>query len=237
MAGDPEESAAGRAEDGIGVSSGDSSAPTPKPALGSEGKTQAGVNPPDVTLSGAGEPPTPQSDRSDAMTMAEPQNAGADSAVHPIFSSIGATIFREGDILGGRRDWQPLMTLVRLPILKELRCPDAPDKQCTLRGTALYLLDSVSTDAQFQQSTPVPDGFAGSTLTVAHPTGAESYVKLRRSNGGNQGDSAGAAGEVMKRNALVELISRVVSEWRRPCGASPQAGSRSPYTNKSLQTR
>ena len=71
------------------------------------------------------------------------------------------------------------MTLVRLPTLKELRCPDASDKQCTLQGTGLYLLDSVSTDAQFQQSTPVPDGFAGSALSVPHPTGTELYVKLR----------------------------------------------------------
>jgi hypothetical protein len=82
------------------------------------------------------------------------------------------------------RNWhtdetQPLVTLVRLPTLKELRRPEASEKQCTLQGTGLYLLDSVSTDGQFQQSTPVPDGFAGSTLSVPHPTGTELYVKLR----------------------------------------------------------
>ena len=71
------------------------------------------------------------------------------------------------------------MTLVRLPELKELRCPGASDQQCTLQGTGLYLLDSVSSDAQFQQSTPVPDGFAGSALSVPHPIGTELYVKLR----------------------------------------------------------
>jgi len=43
----------------------------------------------------------------------------------------------------------------------------------------LYLLDSVSTDNQFQQSTPVPDGFAGSTLSVPHPAGTELCVRLR----------------------------------------------------------
>jgi hypothetical protein len=71
------------------------------------------------------------------------------------------------------------VTLVWLPTLKELRCPDASDQQCTLQGTGLYLLHSVSTDTQFQQSTPVPDGFAGSTLSVPHPTGTELYVRLR----------------------------------------------------------
>ncbi len=94
-------------------------------------------------------------------------------------SAFGPLHFRPVDANGEKGDWQPLMTLVRLPTLKELRCPDAPDKQCTLQGTDLYLLDSVSADAQFQQSTPVPNGFAGSTLTVAHPAGAELYVKLR----------------------------------------------------------
>ncbi len=94
-------------------------------------------------------------------------------------SAFGPLRFRPVDANGEKGDWQPLVTLVRLPTLKELRCPDASDQQCTLQGTGLYLLDSVATDAQFQQSTPVPDGFAGSTLSVPHPTGAELYVKLR----------------------------------------------------------
>jgi hypothetical protein len=94
-------------------------------------------------------------------------------------SAFGPLRFRPVAASGEKGDWQPLVTLVRLPALTELRCPDAPDKQCTLQGTGLYLLDSVSADAQFQQSTPVPDGFAGSTLSVPHPSGAELYVKLR----------------------------------------------------------
>jgi|SRR5580700_4557592 hypothetical protein len=94
-------------------------------------------------------------------------------------SAFGPLRFRPVGANGDKGDWQPLVTLVRLPALTELRCPDASDQQCTLQGTGLYLLDSVSTDAQFQQSVPVPDGFAGSTLTVPHPTGTELYVKLR----------------------------------------------------------
>jgi hypothetical protein len=94
-------------------------------------------------------------------------------------SAFGRLRIRPVDVNGEKGDWQPLVTLVRLPTLKELRCPDASDQQCTLQGTSLYLLDSVSADAQFQQSTPVPDGFAGSTLSVPRPTGTELYVKLR----------------------------------------------------------
>jgi len=94
-------------------------------------------------------------------------------------SAFGPLRFRAVAANGEKGDWQPLMTLVRLPKLQELRCPDSPDKQCTLSGSSLYLLDSVATDPQFQQSTPVPDGFAGATLNVPHPSGQELYVKLR----------------------------------------------------------
>src|SRR5271165_3658257 len=92
MAGDPE-GAARRAQDGVAVSSGESSAATPKPALGSEGMTDPGIGSADVTSPGAARPITPKSDPSDAMTMAAPRGSGSGSAPHPIFSSIGATIF------------------------------------------------------------------------------------------------------------------------------------------------
>lgn len=94
-------------------------------------------------------------------------------------SAFGPLRFRAVAADGAKGDWQPLVTLVRLPKLQELRCPDSPDKQCTLSGSSLYLLDSVATDPQFQQSIPVPDGFAGAALNVPHPTGQELYVKLR----------------------------------------------------------
>ena len=94
-------------------------------------------------------------------------------------SAFGPLRFRPVAANGEKGDWQPLVTLVRLPTLKALRCPHTPNQQCTLQGSSLYLLDSVSTDAQFQQSVAVPDGFAGSSLTVPRPTGTEFYVKLR----------------------------------------------------------
>jgi hypothetical protein len=94
-------------------------------------------------------------------------------------SAFGPLRFRPVAADGEKGDWHPLVTLVRLPKLQELRCPNSPDQQCTLHGSSLYLLDSISTDPQFQQSTPVPDGFSGSTLNVPHPSGADLYVKLR----------------------------------------------------------
>ncbi len=56
--------------------------------------------------------------------------------------------------------------------------PD-PTSQCTLSGSNLFLLDAVSTDAQFTHSVPVPDGFLGTTLTVPRPSGGPLYIRLR----------------------------------------------------------
>jgi hypothetical protein len=94
-------------------------------------------------------------------------------------SAFGPLRFRPIAGSGEKGDWQPLVTLVRLPQVKEIRCPTKADDTCSLTGAALYLLDSVSSDPQFQQSTPVPDGFAGSALSVPRPDNGELYVKLR----------------------------------------------------------
>jgi hypothetical protein len=80
---------------------------------------------------------------------------------------------------GGKGDWQPLATLVRVPSLKEVRCPDSPDKQCKLSGSNLFLLDSVAADPQFNQTVSVPIGFADSSMSVPRPNGTLLYIKLR----------------------------------------------------------
>jgi hypothetical protein len=76
-------------------------------------------------------------------------------------------------------DWQPLANLVRLPMLKDLKCPPTPELACKLSGSNLFLIDSVSNDPQFAQSVKVPDGFLGSALPVPHPKSGSLYVKLR----------------------------------------------------------
>ena len=76
-------------------------------------------------------------------------------------------------------DWQPLGTLVRLPVLINLACPATPELACKLSGTNLFLVDSVSNDPGFSHPVLVPDGFLGSALPVPHPAAGPLYVKLR----------------------------------------------------------
>jgi len=76
-------------------------------------------------------------------------------------------------------DWQPLVSLVRIPELKGIRCVTAPEKQCSLSGEKLFLLDSVSTDPGFVNSVAVPEGFVSDALTIP-PTKAKTlYIRLR----------------------------------------------------------
>jgi len=94
-------------------------------------------------------------------------------------SAFGPLQFRAVSADNTKGDWQPLVNVVRLPVLKEIRCPDAPDQQCKLSGTNLFLIDSVASSAQFTNSVPVPVGYAGGTLSVPRPNGTLLYIKLR----------------------------------------------------------
>jgi hypothetical protein len=94
-------------------------------------------------------------------------------------SAFGPLHFRMIDATGSKGDWQPLATLVRLPNLQDLKCPAAPDQPCSLTGSGLFLVDSVSSDAVFTHPVQVPDGFPGSELSVPHPEGSGLYIKLR----------------------------------------------------------
>jgi hypothetical protein len=94
-------------------------------------------------------------------------------------SAFGPLQFRAVSADNAKGDWQPLANVVRLPSLKEIRCPDAPDQQCKLSGTNLFLIDSVASNAQFTNPVPVPVGFVGSMLSVPRPNGTLLYIKLR----------------------------------------------------------
>ena len=76
-------------------------------------------------------------------------------------------------------DWIPLATLVRLPQLVQLQCPAETALPCTVTGSNLFLLESLSTSPSFTDPVAVPDGYTGSTLTVPHPTAATLFLKLR----------------------------------------------------------
>ena len=94
-------------------------------------------------------------------------------------SAFGSLRFRAVADDGRKGDWLPLATLVRLPTLKEIRCPDSPDKQCRLSGANLFLLESVASDPQFTHTVPVPAGFADASLYGPRPNGTLLYIKLR----------------------------------------------------------
>jgi hypothetical protein len=68
---------------------------------------------------------------------------------------------------------------VRIPSLTEIHCPNDPDKPCTLHGSNLFLMHSVSADPKFLDSVAVPAGYVGDSLTVPRPNGTLLYIKLR----------------------------------------------------------
>jgi hypothetical protein len=75
-------------------------------------------------------------------------------------------------------DWLPLATLVRLPVFRGLKCPDALDQPCTLTGSRLFLVDAVSSDPQFAHPVQVPEGFPGYAMQVPRPADGKLYMKL-----------------------------------------------------------
>lgn len=93
-------------------------------------------------------------------------------------SAFGPLRFRP-IVDGAEGNWQLLGNLVRIPTLKEVHCPANPGKPCTLSGSNLFLLDSVSSSSRFHPSVQVPVGFADPTLDVPRPFGTLLYIKLR----------------------------------------------------------
>ncbi len=80
---------------------------------------------------------------------------------------------------GAAGDWQPLATLVRLPALRDLKCPADAGLDCKLSGADLFLVDSIADDAHFEHPVQVPDGFPGGALPVPRPSNGRLYLKLR----------------------------------------------------------
>ena len=109
-------------------------------------------------------------------------------------SAFGPLEFRVVD-KGVAGKWHPLMTLVRLPKLKKLKCGNSADAaqgpgpadaggaamgaQCELTGQNLFLVDAVANDPSFQNEVQVPDGFPGDRLAVPQPAAGQLYLKLR----------------------------------------------------------
>ncbi len=109
--------------------------------------------------------------RSVAIATLDPARAFGPSAFGPLQFRVV-----DGGVTG---DWQPLATLVRLPRLRELVCPDTPQLACKLSGSHLFLVDSISAEPGFGHFVKVPDGFPGYALPVPHPKNGRLFVKLR----------------------------------------------------------
>lgn len=114
-----------------------------------------------------------------SITLADASTAVAtfDPAKAFGFSAFGPLKFRVVN-QGVAGDWQPLVTLVRLPVLQALQCP-AAERSCKLTGSNLFLVDSVSGDPQFKEAVEVPAGFPGRALPVPRPGKDGLYIKLR----------------------------------------------------------
>ena len=111
-------------------------------------------------------------------------------------SAFGPLKFRAMAAEGAEGDWQPLVNLVRIPELKGIRCTaesnaaekttaeeksaeKSPEKDCTLSGDKLFLIDAVSADPDFTNAVTVPDGFIDAALSVPLPKNKTLYIKLR----------------------------------------------------------
>jgi len=80
---------------------------------------------------------------------------------------------------GTNGDWQPLINLVRIPVIRDVRCTALPNRQCTITGDKLFLIESVSTNPDFTDAEAVPEGFIEQTLVVPAAHGHALYLKLR----------------------------------------------------------
>ena len=111
-------------------------------------------------------------DSKTALGVVEPLARFGSSAFGPLRArAVAAT--------GVAGDWMNLGTLVRVPGFKELRCPRAVSKPCTLVGTNLFLAHSFASATDFENAAEVPADFTGAQLTVPHPTNGVLYLKLR----------------------------------------------------------
>jgi len=94
-------------------------------------------------------------------------------------SAFGPLKFRAVSADETDGDWQPLVDLVRIPVLTGIHCAPEPEKQCRLSGDKLFLLDSVSTEADFANPITVPEGFVEDALAIPPPKGKTLYIRLR----------------------------------------------------------
>jgi hypothetical protein len=111
-------------------------------------------------------------DAKTALGVVEPLARFGSSA----FGPLRARALSEDGVTG---DWLPLGTLVRLPGFKELHCPRAVTRPCTLTGSNLFLAASIAATPDFDNAADLPLEFTGTQVSVPHPLNGVLYLKLR----------------------------------------------------------
>jgi hypothetical protein len=119
---------------------------------------------------------------SDGSLMLEDSKT-AMGAVEPL-ARFGASAFGPIEVRamssdGVTGDWLPLGTLVRVPGFRELRCPRAVSKPCTLTGANLFLVSDIGLTPGLDNAVDVPPDFTGTQLSLPHPANGTLYLKLR----------------------------------------------------------
>lgn len=99
----------------------------------------------------------------------DPAKLGASTAGPLVFRLVQKGVFGK---------WQSLGTLVRLPQITGVNCPTG-GTPCRLTGANLFLIGAVASDATFQQSVAVPQGFTGSAIEVPRPRDGKLFIRLR----------------------------------------------------------
>ncbi|MGN5373616.1 hypothetical protein [Sphingomonas hankookensis] len=75
---------------------------------------------------------------------------------------------------GAPGEWQPLATLVRLPVLSAITCTE----RCAVAGRDLFLVAAIGPTADRAAATPLPAGFVGTSVAVPPPVDPVLYLWL-----------------------------------------------------------
>nr|WP_254913914.1 hypothetical protein [Sphingobium sp. Z007] len=91
-----------------------------------------------------------------------------------LFGPLRFRLLRDGEA----SDWQPLVTLARLPQIEAVACA-AMAEGCTITGRDLFLIDAVGATPTLDQAAQVAHGYTGSALKAPAPQDGKLYLRLR----------------------------------------------------------
>jgi hypothetical protein len=91
-----------------------------------------------------------------------------------LFGPLRFRLLRGGEV----SDWQPLVTLARLPRIEAVACAAKADG-CTITGRDLFLIDAVGATPTLDQAAQVAHGYTGSALKAPAPQDGNLYLRLR----------------------------------------------------------